>query len=296
MDARHLLKIAAEGNVQAFQVNATAELLAGGATVPFIARYRKEATGTLDEVAITFIRDRLHQLEELDQRRESILKSLRERELLTPELEEKITAAETMSTLEDIYLPFRPKKRTRATVAREKGLESLAQTLFEQADAIDPQTAALAFIDPEKGVASAEEALAGARDIMAEWVNENQEARARMRALFEKKAVVRSKVITGKEAEGAKFRDYFQWEEPVAGAPSHRILAVRRGENEGFLDLSMFPGEEEALQVLESLFLKADNRAALQVKEAVIDSYKRLLSYAMETDLRLETKKRADSE
>ena len=296
MDSHHLLKIAAECNAQPFQVTAAAELLTGGATVPFIARYRKEATGTLDEVAITFIRDRLHQLEELDQRRESILKSLQERELLTPELEEKITTAETMSTLEDIYLPFRPKKRTRATVAREKGLEPLAQTLFEQADATDPRAAALAFVDPEKGVASAEEALAGARDIIAEWVNENQEARARLREFFEKKGVVRSKVIIGKEAEGAKYRDYFQWEEPVAGAPSHRILAVRRGENEGFLDLSMFPAEEEVLKILENLFLKAENPAALQVKEAVIDSYKRLLSYAMETDLRLETKKKADSE
>ena len=296
MDSHHLLKIAAECKVQPFQVNAAAELLTGGATVPFIARYRKEATGTLDEVAITFIRDRLHQLEELNQRRESILKSLQERELLTADLEEKITTAETMSTLEDIYLPFRPKKRTRATVAREKGLEPLAQTLFEQAEPTDPQAVALAFIDPEKGVASAEEALAGARDIIAEWVNENQEARARLRALFEKKGVVRSKVIIGKEAEGAKYRDYFQWEEPVAGAPSHRILAVRRGENEGFLDLSMFPPEEEVLKILENLFLKAENPAALQVKEAVMDSYKRLLSYAMETDLRLETKKRADSE
>ena len=296
MDSHHLQKIAAECNAQPFQVNAAAELLAGGATVPFIARYRKEATGTLDEVAITFIRDRLHQLEELDQRRESILKSLQERELLTPDLEEKITAAEAMSTLEDIYLPFRPKKRTRATVAREKGLEPLAQTLFEQADATDPRAVALAFVDPEKGVASAEEALAGARDIIAEWVNENQEARARLREFFEKKGVVRSKVIIGKEAEGAKYRDYFQWEEPVAGAPSHRILAVRRGENEGFLDLSMFPPEEEVLKILENLFLKAENPAARQVKEAVMDSYKRLLSYAMETDLRLETKKRADSE
>jgi uncharacterized protein len=296
MDSNHLLKIAAECNVQLFQVNAAAELLAGGASVPFIARYRKEATGSLDEVVITTIRDRLHQLEELDQRRESILKSLKERELLTPDLEAKITAAETMSTIEDIYLPFRPKKRTRATVAREKGLEPLAQILFEQAETTTPENEALAFVDPEKGIASVEEALAGARDIIAEWVNENQEARARLRELFANKGVVRSKVIIGKEAEGAKYRDYFQWEEPVAGAPSHRVLAVRRGENEGFLDLSMFPPEEEALQILENLFLKAENPAAQQVKEALTDSYKRLLAYAMETDIRLETKKRADHE
>ena len=239
MDERHILKIAAELGLKVPQVQATAGLLSEGATIPFIARYRKEVTGSLDEVQITAIRDRLDQLAELDKRREAILKSLEERQLLTEDLKEKILAAETLSVLEDIYLPFRPKRRTRATVARERGLEPLAQILFAQEEK-DPLAEALPFIDPEKSVSSAEEALAGARDIIAEWISEDPSARAALRDLFASRGVFRTKVITGKEAEGSKYRDYFEWEEPVPKAPSHRILAMRRGEKEGFLNLTEF--------------------------------------------------------
>ena len=179
--------------------------------MPFIARYRKEATGLLDEVAIMAVRDRLDQLAELDKRREAILKSLAERELLTEELQGKIASAPTLGILEDIFLPYRPKRRTRATVAREKGLEPLAKQLFAQEE-FDPLDAAVGFIDPEKGVASAEEALAGTRDIMAEWVNEHEQARARMRELFLGKGVFHTQVLPGKETEGSRYRDYFAWE------------------------------------------------------------------------------------
>lgn len=295
MTETHHTKIAQELNLLPKQVQATADLLNDGATIPFIARYRKEATGSLDEITITAIRDRLNQLRELDHRREAILKSLEERGQLTDELKEKILQAETMAVLEDIYLPYRPKRRTRATIAKEKGLEPLAQLLFTQGE-IDPLTEAASFIDPEKGVESAEDALAGARDIIAEWVNEDQTARARMRDLYTSKAVFKSKVIQEKMAEGIKYKDYFDWEEPVSKAPSHRILAMRRGEKEGYLTLRVIPPEEEALKILENLFVKGEGLTSEQVKMAVHDSYKRLLSSSMETEIRLATKKRADEE
>ncbi len=296
MNEKHITKIAAELNVRLDQVSATAELLAQEATVPFIARYRKEATGSLDEVAIAAIRDRLAQLEELDKRRESILKSLEERELLTEDLKEKLFAAETMSVLEDLYLPFRPKRRTRATIAREKGLEPLASMVFSQDEGMDVMEQAASFVDAEKGVNSQEEALAGGRDIIAEWVNEDQAARAAIRSLYAQKALFAASVVAGKEAEGAKYRDYFSWEEAVAKVPSHRILAVFRGEKEEVLDLRLRPPEEEAVGVLEKMFVKGEGAASLQVKEAVQDSYKRLLSLSMETEMRGETKERADRE
>jgi uncharacterized protein len=296
MDLKHVEKIAEEFSFKTGQVQAVAELLDDGATVPFIARYRKEATGELDEVAITSIRDRLAQLEELDKRRESILQSLEERELLTDELKESILAAETLSKLEDIYLPFRPKRRTRATIAMEKGLEPLAEMIFQQDASLDPASEASAFVDEEKGVESADDALAGARDIIAEWVNQDQDARAKIRMLFEQKGVIRSRVIMNKEEEGAKFRDYFEWEELAANAPSHRILAIRRGENEGFLTMRIAPPEEEALALLEEMFVKGESLASDQVRDAVTDSYKRLLSLSMETEMRLMTKDRADLE
>jgi len=296
MNEKHIAKIAGELSIRVGQVSATAELLAQDATVPFIARYRKEATGSLDEVAITAIRDRLAQLEDLDKRRESILKSLEERELLTEELKAKILDAETMSVLEDLYLPFRPKRRTRATIAREKGLEPLATMIFSQDQGIDITKEASAFVDAEKGVTSHEEALAGARDIIAEWVNEDQAARAAVRSLYAQKALFATTVQAGKEAEGAKYRDYFLWEEPVAKVPSHRILAVFRGEKEGFLDLRLSPPEEEAVAILERMFVKGESAASQQVKEAVQDSYKRLLSLSMETETRGETRERADRE
>jgi uncharacterized protein len=283
MNEIHIGKIANELSIGPAQVMATAQLLEEGATVPFVARYRKEATGSLDEVAITNIRDRLSQLKEMDKRRESILKSLQERDLITDELKEKILAAETLTTLEDIYLPYRPKRRTRATMAREKGLEPLADILFDQAESTDPVTEAAVFVDPEKGVESTEDALAGARDIIAERVNEDQKAREKMRSLYADKGVFRSKVIPGRETEGAKYRDYFGWEEPIATAPSHRILAMRRGENEVCLSLNVSPPEDDALALLETMFVKGDCAASIQVKDAA-------------HEMRLETKERADRE
>jgi len=293
---RHYQRIASELGIGKAQVSATAILLGEGGTVPFIARYRKEVTGTLDEVQITAIRDRLAQLTELDKRREAILKSLMERELLTDELKSRIDAAETLTVLEDLYLPFRPKRRTRATVAREKGIEPLARRLFAQTEAFDPFVEAAAFVDPEKGVATPEEALAGARDIIAEWVNEDEQARSRMRAFFADKAVFQSKVITGKEKEGNRYQDYFDWEEPAAKAPSHRILAMRRGEKEEFLTLRVVPPEAEAIVLLCALFVKGEGPIAEQVRLAVDDGYRRLLANAMETEIRMDSKKRADAE
>jgi uncharacterized protein len=295
MNEAHIPKIAQELGLIPKQVQVTADLLNDGATVPFIARYRKEATGSLDEVAITAVRDRLNQLMELDKRREAILKSLEERGQLTEELKEKILSAETMVDLEDIYLPYRPKRRTRATIAKERGLEPLAQRLFAQEE-MEPLAEAAAFVDPEKGVDSAEDALAGARDIIAEWVNEDQTARARMRDFYSLSAVFKSKVIPEKEAEGVKYKDYFDWEEPVNRAPSHRVLAMRRGEKEGFLTLRVLPPEDEALKILDGLFVKGERSSSEQVRMAVHDSYKRLLSPSMETEIRLATKKRADEE
>ncbi|MCE5218951.1 RNA-binding transcriptional accessory protein, partial [bacterium] len=204
MNEAHLTKIAAELSLRQTQVAATAKLLSEGATVPFISRYRKEATDSLDEVAVTAIRDRLTQLAELDERREAILQSLTERELLTDELQQQLEAAETLAVLEDIYLPYRPKRRTRAMIAREKGLEPLAELIFAQGDD-DILVAAAEYVDAEKGVETVEDALAGARDIIAEQVNEDTDTRAVMRELFMQKATLRSKVVTDKEEEAAKY-------------------------------------------------------------------------------------------
>ncbi|MBU8932801.1 MAG: RNA-binding transcriptional accessory protein [candidate division Zixibacteria bacterium] len=295
MSSLHVTSIAKELSLGAPQVEAALKLLDDDATVPFIARYRKEATGSLDEVAITTIRDRITQLRELDKRKEAILKSLDERDLLTDELKTKIETAKNMATLEDIYLPFRPKRRTRATIARERGLEPLAELIFTQ-DAIDPVAEAGAFINEEKDVATIEDALAGARDIVAEWVNEDADARARLRALFQDEGTIRTTVMMGKEAVGAKFSDYFDWEERVATAPSHRVLAMRRGENEKILSLKIGPPVETAVGILTGIFVIADNAASEQVQLAVEDSYKRLLAPAMETEIRMEMKKQADEE
>ncbi len=300
MNDRHIEKIAGELSIGGRCVRAAAALLAEGATVPFIARYRKEATGSLDEVAITAIRDRLEQLAELDDRRQAILKSLEERQLLTEELKQQIDGAGSLATLEDLYLPFRPKRRTRATIAREKGLEPLAQLLFVpgSADAagFDPQREAGAFIDAEKGVLSAEDALAGARDIIAEWVSEDAASRASLRDLMLGKAVFSSKVAAGREEEGIKYRDYYEWDEPVKSAPSHRVLAMRRGEKEGFLSLRVLVPEEDALAILKANFLKDGTPAPDQVLQAVEDGYRRLLFPSMETEVRLLMKARADEE
>ena len=303
----HVLRLAAELNVKVFQVAATAQLFAEGATVPFIARYRKEATGELDEVQVLAIRDRLEQMRAIDDRRAAILASLKERNLLTPALEKIILDADTLTALEDAYLPFRPKKRTRATIAKEKGLEPLADLIFAQDPATDPVAAAQAHVGREyvaddgknqkSTIASVEEALAGARDIIAERVSDDKDARARLRAVFQRDAVVSSKVMPGKEGDldAAKFKDYFEWSEPLARAPSHRVLAMRRGEKELFLMMRVqLPDEATAFATVQALFLKAKCPAADQVVLAAQDACKRLLCPAMETEMRLESKKRAD--
>ena len=324
----HVLRLAAELNVKVFQVAATAQLIAEGATVPFIARYRKEVTGELDEVQVLAIRDRLEQLRAMDERRVVILASLKERNLLTPALEKAVNAADSLTVLEDIYLPFRPKKRTRATIAREKGLEPLADLLFAQEAATDPQAAAAAHVGREyvaddgknqtSKITSIEEALAGARDIIAERVSDDKDARARLRAVFQKDAVVSSKVMPGKEnePEASKFKDYFTWSEPLGKAPSHRILAMRRGEKEVFLMMRVqLPDESTAFATVQSLFVKGSSpvggvlpprssspgegtrptsSCSEQVVLAVQDACKRLLAPAMETEMRIESKKRAD--
>ncbi len=293
---RHISIVAEELEIKPAQVMAAACLLEGGATVPFIARYRKEATGSLDEIAVAAIRDRLEQLEDLDKRREAILKSLEERGLLTEELTARIVQAGSVTALEDIYLPFRPKRRTRAAIAKEKGLEPLAKAVFAQQETDIGQLAA-SFIDADKGVSSVEDALAGTRDIIAECVSEDPEAREKLRQLYWSRGVIRSRVIKGKEEEGIKYRDYYEWEEPASKAPAHRVLAIRRGESEGVLIHRVLPPEEEALAMLESIFLKREGSEAVeQVKMAVHDSYKRLLAPSIEGEVRLAAKKRADEE
>jgi uncharacterized protein len=288
-------KIAAELKLRPGQVAAALALLDEDATIPFIARYRKEATGNLDEVAITDIRNRIEQLRELDKRRAAILKSLSERDLLTDELEAEILSAETMAVLEDTYLPYRPKRRTRAQIARERGLEPLAELILTQ-DRIDVEAAAAEFIDEEKEVRSAEDALAGARDIIAEWINEDSGARAEVRRLFHEKGYFITKAVPGKQEEGAKYKDYFDWKEPVRRAASHRILAMRRGETDGILSLKIAPPAEDALAILENIFLISDNAAGEQVRLAIEDSYKRLMAPSLENELRAETKQAADAE
>ena len=295
MTQPHVKTISSELNLKDSQVKAVQELLEDGSTVPFIARYRKETTDSLDEVAITAIRDRLQQLVELDLRKESILKSLDDHGHLTDELRQDVLAAQTLAVLEDLYLPYRPKRRTRAMIAREKGLEPLARILFEQ-NGTDPQAVAAEFVDPEKAVDSIDAALAGARDIIAELVNEDQQARAELRKLFFSRAIINSQVASGREVQGAKYRDYFDWQEAAATAPSHRILAMRRGENEDILNLTIAPPEDAALKILEDIFVTGDKQDAAEVKIAVQDSYKRLLSRSMETETRLATKDRADTE
>ena len=298
MNEAHIIKIAGELKVQPRQVAATAKLFAEGATVPFIARYRKEATESLDEVAVTSIRERLLSLAELDQRRDAILKSLVERNLLTDELKSAIANSETLTALEDIYQPYRPKRRTRATIAKERGLEPLADILFSQQSTANPSAEAQCYVSVEKGVADVASALAGARDILAERISDDAQARAKLRALFWSRAVVKSKVSFDKDKEeaAAKFKDYFDWSEPLAKIPSHRMLAIRRGESEGLLMMRIQPPEEEALGLIEPLFVIGRYPAAEQVRLAVQDSYNRLLGQAIEVEMRIESKKRADVE
>ena len=288
--------IAGELKIKPSQVRAVAGLLEEGSTIPFIARYRKEATGSLDEVAITAVRDRLKELELLDVRREAILKSMTEQGVLTEELEQAVKSAQTMAELEDIYLPYRPKRRTRAVIAREKGLQPLADLIFSQEQGIDPVKEACSFVDPGKGVETPEDALAGARDIIAERVSEDADVRAFMRALFEKEAVLTSEVYTGAEEEASTYRDYFHWQEPASKAPSHRILAIFRGNREAFLKLSIRPGEDRALSLIERHVCKKNSPCTEQVRLACTDGYKRLLGPSMENEIKGVLKDRADDE
>jgi uncharacterized protein len=289
----HVDKTARELSLRGEQVRATAALLAEGATVPFVARYRKEATGSLDEVAIAAIRDRLAQLEALDHRRAAIIASLEERNLLTDTLNAGLRAAETLAALEDLYLPFRPKRRTRASIARDQGLEPLAEIILRQDPRVDPAAEAAKYVTDD--VPAVDLALQGARDIMAERVNDDADARARIRRLFLARGILRSELKRGKAAEAIKFKDYFDWSEPIRTAPSHRVLAILRGEAEDMLSCSIQPPEPDAIAILEGLFVKGTSRSSEQVRLAVHDGYKRLLGRAMETETRADAKRRADA-
>ena len=295
MSQEYVSRIAAELSLAASGVAAAVHLFQQEATIPFIARYRKEATGNLDEVALAAIRDRLAQLTELDARKLAILKSLEERNLLTDELKAKVGGAQTMAKLEDIYLPFRPKRRTRAMIAVEKGLQPLADAIFAQGTE-EPSVLAAAFVNAEKGVETLDLALSGARDIIAERVSEDETGRARLREVYFAKGVFHSRAIPGKEAEGAKYKDYFDWQEPALKAPSHRVLAMRRGEKEGFLYMRVELPDEETLPMLNALFVKGAGPCARQVSLAVADAYQRLMAVPMETEVRLDTKRKSDKD
>ncbi|MCB9315026.1 MAG: RNA-binding transcriptional accessory protein [Lewinellaceae bacterium] len=286
-------QIAQSLSIQPHRVKAVLELLESGATIPFIARYRKEATGSLDEVQVADIQDLWKKLQELDKRRETILASIEEQGKLTPELKAAILGASTMTELEDLYLPYRPKRKTRASVAIERGLEPLAKRIFEQRDK-EVETLAAQFITDD--VPTVEDALQGARDIIAEWLNEDKQARDRVRRHFEKGAVIASKVVKGKETEAAKYRDYFEWSEKLSACPSHRLLAMRRGEDEGFLRVNIAPEEEWAVSDLDKMYVRGYGEAAEQVRLAVKDGYKRLLQPGIETEFRSTSKEKADLE
>ncbi|MDY0190165.1 MAG: Tex family protein [Desulfuromonas sp.] len=285
-------EIAAALNLDGSRVRAVVQLLEEGATLPFIARYRKEVSGSMDEVAIAAIRDTKLSIEELAKRRASIIQSLSERDLYGGALKVSIDAASTLKDLEDIYLPHRVKRRTRATVAREQGLEPLAQILLT--GSAKGETAAAAFIDVQKAVHTVEDALAGARDIIAEQINEDSAVRASMRKLFAAKAQLVSSVVKKRQDEAQKFRDYFDWAEKASSTPSHRLLAILRGESDGFLRVAMRPDQDEAVELLQRSYAAAQQNQQ-HVYAAIEDCYKRLLAPAMETELRAELKQQADT-
>lgn len=292
-EARLYFKIADLLNIDARNVTATARLFDEGGTVPFISRYRKEATGGLDEVQIMQIRDELERLRQLDQRRESILKSIEGQGKLTEELKEKILNAETLSKLEDLYLPYKPKRRTKATIAREKGLEPLALFILDQKNNSVFEEAEK-FISEDKEVKSVNEALQGARDIIAEIVSEDAIVRDIIREQFKRSAKIKSRVIKGKEEAGEKFEDYFEWEEPLMSCPSHRMLAMRRGEKEDILILDIVIDDESAITSIDKKIITSKGESATQIKEAIEDGYKRLLQPGIEAEMRLLTKQQAE--
>ncbi len=290
----NIRKVAVMLGIDAKQVETTIELLDEGATVPFLARYRKEMTGSLDEVKIMDIRDKMAMFRELEKRRKFILETIEEQGKLTDDLREKITKAESILQLEDLYLPFKPKRKTRATAARDKGLEPLANLILEQGT-FDVHAEAAKYIDAEKGVVDADDALDGARDIIAEVISENIEARDQLRKLFRESALIRSRVVAGKDSEGEKFRDYFNWDEKLMDCPSHRMLAMRRGENEGILLLDFAPDADSAIALLEKKFVKGRGEVADQMKAACVGSYKRLLQPSLESEFRQLTKDVSDN-
>lgn len=280
-------------NVAQWQVDNVLQLLGEGATIPFISRYRKERTGGLDEVQLADIKQQHEKWQDLIARKEAILKSIEEQEKLTDELRQRIEACNNLSELEDIYLPYKPKRRTRATIAKEKGLEPLAAILIKQGY-VDVESKAEAFLNSE--VETVKDALSGARDIIAEWVSENAKARNIVRRLFVQEGVLSAKLVKGKEDDGVKFKDYFDYSEPIKRIPSHRFLAVMRGTEEGFLKLGVEPDKDKAIEELERIFLKDEGDAALQVAKAVEDSYKRLLAPSIENEVLALTKEKADDE
>lgn len=290
---QYFSQIASEIGITVKQVQNTIALFEEGATIPFISRYRKERTDSLDEVQITKIRDRIAQLQDLEKRRKSILESIKEQDKLTVELEKQIFEALTLSELEDIYLPYKPKRKTRAIIAKSKGLEPLAKIIMSQKH-FDIEGKAFEFIDKEKEIHSIEEAIAGASDIIAEWINENKSVRARIRRFFERDALIFSKIIKGKDEEGIKYKTYFDWEEALMRSPSHRILAMFRGENEGFLKIKIRIPEEQALESIERIYIKSNNQCAEIIVKAIKDSYKRLIFPSLETEIRAKVKEKAD--
>lgn len=294
-ERNYALQIAQELQLTEEQVKNTLSLLEGGATIPFISRYRKEATGSLDEVQIGQIRDLHIRYVELDKRRAAILDSISEQGKLTPELESKINAVMTMSELEDLYLPYRPKRRTRAMMAVEKGLEPLAKIINAQ-QPVELHKVASAYVNEEKGVRNVEEALAGARDIIAERISENVSVRARLRGTFRQHSTITTKLIKDKVDEGEKYRMYYDAHEKLAKAPSHRVLAMLRGEEEGILRVSIAPDEERTLDSMKRWLIHGNNNCSQQVWMATTDAYKRLLQPQLETEMRNFFKEKADTE
>ena len=283
--------ISAQINLSEKQVSAVLQLADGGATVPFISRYRKEATGGLDEVQVAEIIKLAKELLEFEKRREAILKSVDEQGFLTEELKSKFKSAGTLLELEDLYLPYKQKRKTLATKAREQGLEKLAKIIMKQNER-DPEGAANRFVKGD--VESMETALTGARHIMAEWMNENAALRSALRKMFLREAVLTSKIIKGKEEEGEKFKDYFKFDERIGRMPSHRLLAVLRGENEGILRVGVAPDSDNAIGLLHRFFVKGDNESSAQVELACADAYKRLLQPSLESEMRKHFKQKAD--
>lgn len=288
-------KISKELGLTQSQVKNTIGLLNDSATIPFIARYRKELTNGLDEVQITEIRDLQKRFQDVDKRREAIIKSIEEQQKMTPDLLKRLNDADSLSILEDIYLPYKPKRRTRATIAREKELQGLADILLEQKSG-DLKDLAEGYVNTDLGVENIEDALAGARDILAELFSENAVVRASIRNLFLNKGIYKSSVIEGKEEQAQKYKDYFDWEEPIKTIASHRLLAMRRGEREEFLRLDISVTETDALNILRKEFLYGKNESSEQVDIAIQDSYKRLIKPSIETEVRVLSRQQADQD